>query len=33
LRSLFGFKPQVATYPSLEADPEVQQERRELDRQ
>lgn len=33
LRSLFGIKPQVATYPSLEADPEVQQERREIDHQ
>jgi urea transport system permease protein len=31
LRSLLGDKSKVSTYPSLQADPEVQQERQELD--
>lgn len=30
LRSLFGRRPQVMTYPSLETDPDVQQERQTL---
>ena len=31
VRSLLGFKPPVATYPSLELSPEVQQEREQLE--
>ncbi|MFM7193026.1 MAG: urea ABC transporter permease subunit UrtC, partial [Microcystaceae cyanobacterium] len=31
VRSLLGIKPPVATYPSLELSPEVQQEREQLE--
>jgi len=31
LRSLLGMQPRVVTYPSLETDPEVQQERKEYE--
>jgi urea transport system permease protein len=31
LRSLLGMQPRVVTYPSLETDPEVQQEKEEYE--